>query len=103
MTLGLLSLLKFFKTFLVLGHFFDMKQFNSHKLWCPPKCVPLTLFNITMYSSRSFIVLASSSAVTKLPNKILIFHDFQGPVIQFHDFQGLENKILKFHVFPGFS
>ena len=43
------------------------------KLWCPPNCVPFALFN---YSSLSYIVLALSSAVTKLPNKTLIFHDF---------------------------
>ena len=34
--------------------------------------------------------------------KTLIFHDFQGPTITFHDFPGLENEILKFHDFPGF-
>ena len=32
-----------------------------------------------------------------------IFHDFQGPTIKVHDFQGLENEILKFHDFPGFT
>ena len=47
-----------------------------------------------------FIVLALSPAVTNLPNKTLIFHDSQGPTIKF--FPGQENKILKFHDFPGF-
>ena len=50
---------------------------------------------------HSYIVLALSSAVTKLP-KTLIFHDFQGLTIKFHDFPGLENEILKFHDFPSF-
>ena len=39
--------------------FFDFKQFNRHKVWCPPKYVPFVLFN---YSSLSYIVLALSSA-----------------------------------------
>ena len=47
-------------------------------------------------------VFALSSAVTKLPNTTLIFHDFQGPPIKFHDFPGLENEIHKSHNFPGF-
>ena len=34
------------------------------------------------------MVLALSSAVTNLPNKILIFHDFQRPTNKFHDFRG---------------
>ena len=87
------------KFLLVLGFFFDLKQFNRHKLWYPPKCVPFALFN---YSSLSYIVLALSSAVTNLTNKTLIFHDFHGPTIKFLDFPGLENEILKFHDFPGF-
>ena len=56
------------------------------------------LFN----NSPSWVILVLSSAVTDLPNKTLIFHDFQGPTIKFHDFPGLENEILKFHGFPGF-
>ena len=36
------------------------------------------------------------------PLKTLIFHDFQGPTIKFHDFPDLENEMLKFHDFPGF-
>ena len=44
------------------------------------------------YSSLSHIIsLSLSFAVTNLPNRTLIFHDFQGPKIEFHDFQGLEN------------
>ena len=34
-----------------------------------------------------------------LSNKSLIFQDFQGSTIEFHDFPGLENEILKFHDF----
>ena len=81
--------------------FLDLKQFNRHKRWCPPQCVPFALFN---YSSLSYSVLALSSAVTYnyLLNKTLIFHDFRGPTIKFHDFPGLGNDILKFHDFPGF-
>ena len=54
------------------------------------------------YASLSHIVLVLSSAVTDLPNKSLIFHDFQGPKVEFHDFPGYENEILKFQDFPGF-
>ena len=85
--------------FFSFGGIFDLKQFNKHKLRCPPKWGLLGLYN---YSSLSSIVLALSPAVTNLPNKTLIFHDSQGPTIKFQDFPGLENKILKFHDFPGF-
>ena len=63
------------------------------------KGMSFTLFN---NSSSSCVILVLSSAVTNLPNKTLIFYDFQGPTIKFHDFPGLENEILKFHDFPGF-
>ena len=56
------------------------------------------LFN---YSSLSYFILALSSELTNLPAKTLIFHDFQGLKIKFHDFPGLENEILKSHDFPG--
>ena len=79
-------------------YFFYFTQFNRNKLWYPPKCMPFALFN----NSPSCVILVLSSAVTDLPNKTLIFHDFQGPTIKFHDFPGLENEILKFHDFPGF-
>jgi len=77
----------------------DLKEFNRHKLTCSQKYVPFALFN---YSSLSYIALALSPVVTNLSNKSLIPHDFQGPIIEFHDFPGLENQIRKFHDFPGF-
>ena len=62
-----------------------------------------TVCHLRCYSSLSYIVLALSSAVNKLPNKTLIFHDFQGPTIKFNDFPGLKNEIYKFHdSVPGF-
>ena len=45
-----LSVSKIQKPFLVLRVFFDLIQFNRHKLWRPPKCMLFTLFN---YSSLS--------------------------------------------------
>ena len=86
---------KMFKTFLTLGYFLTFnssKDTNSgvHQKAC---CSRFSL---------SYIVLALSSTVTNLPNKTLIFHDFQQPTIKFHDFPGLGNEILKFHDFPGF-
>ena len=80
MKLGLVVTFKNFHNFPSLGVVFDLKQFNRHKLWCPPKCVPFTLFN---YSSLPCIFLALSSAVTKLPNKTLILNS-----LKFHDFPG---------------
>ena len=80
-----------FKTSLVLTYLFYLKQFNKNKLWYPPKWVPFALFN---FSSLSYVTLALSSAVTNLPNKTIIFHDFQRPTIKFHDFPGLEMKFL---------
>ena len=60
---------------------------------------------VQSFFSLSYIILALSSAVTKLSNKTLIFQDFQGPAIKFHDFPqfpDLESEMLKFHDFPGF-
>ena len=59
-------------------------------------------FRLFNCSSLSCIILALSPAVTNRPTKTLIFHDFQGRKIKFHDVPGLENEILKFHDFPGF-
>ena len=39
-TLGLVVTFKNVHNFRCLGLFFDLKQFNRHKLRCPPKCVP---------------------------------------------------------------
>ena len=58
-----------FKTFTCFGAFFNPNQFNRHKLWRSPKCVPFTLLN---YSSLSYIVLALLSAVNYLSNRTLI-------------------------------
>ena len=97
-TLGLNVILESFQNFLVLPRLLNL-NFNRNKLSYPPKCVLFALFN---YSSLSHIVNVLSYAVTDLPNKSLIFHDFQGPKIEFHDFPGHENEILKFQDFPGF-
>ena len=86
-TYGLVVTFKKFQNCPCFGVFFDFKQFNRNKLWCSPKCVAFSLFD---YFCLSYIVLALSSAVTKLQNKTLIFHDFQGPIIKFNDFPGLE-------------
>ena len=79
-------------------HIFYLKQINRNKLWYPTKCVLFALFN---YSTLSYVILALSSAVTNLPNKTLIFHDFQGPTIKFYDFPGHENEIIKFRDFTN--
>ena len=52
--LGLAVTFKNFQNFLCFRVFFDFKQFNRHKLWCPPKCMPLALFN---YSSLYYCIL----------------------------------------------
>ena len=59
----------------------------------------VALFN---HLSLCYMVIALSSVVTNLSNKTLIFHDFRGPTIKFHDFPGVKNEVLKFHDFPGF-
>jgi len=58
------------------------------------------LFN---YVSLSYFVLALISAVTNLPNITSIFHHSPWLTFKFHDFLRLENEILKFNDFPGFS
>ena len=85
MTLGLAVTFENFQNFTCFSIFFDLKQLNRNKLWYPPNCTSFTLFNC---SSLSCIILALSSAVTNLPNKTLISHDFQGRKIKFHDFPG---------------
>ena len=99
MTLSLAVTFKNVQNFPCFKVFFDLKWFNRHKLWCPPKYVPFALFN---YSTLSYIVLALSFALSNVANKKLNFHDFQWLKIKFHDFPGLENEILAFHDFPGF-
>ena len=83
------------KTILALGQFLTWFIAQQITLWCPPKCVPFELFN---YPSLSYFVLVLTSPVTNLTNTTSIFHDFPWPtIINFHDFQGQENEILKFH------
>ena len=74
-TLGLTVTFESFQNFPCFSIFLKL-NLNRNKLWYPPKCVLFALFN---YSSSSYVVLVLSSAVTDLPNKSLIFHDFQGP------------------------
>ena len=53
--------------------------------------------------SLSYFVLALTSAVTNLPNITPVFHHSRCLTIKYYDFLGLENEILKFLDFPGFS
>ena len=85
---GLAVSFKNSKTFLVLEYFLTLNSSTDTNSGIHQKCVLLALFN---NSSLSYIVPALSSAVTNLSHKPLIFHDFQGPTIKFHDFPGLEN------------
>ena len=52
--------------------------------------------------NQALYLLSHLHQLINLPNKPLLFHDFLGPKIKFHDFPGLENEILTFHDFPGF-
>ena len=73
-TLGVTVSFKTFTNFPCFGVFFDLKQFNGHKLWCLTKCVPFELaVSVFDYSSLSHTVLALSSAVTNLSNETLNF------------------------------
>ena len=89
MTLGWAVTFENFQNVPLFSLFFDLKQFNKNKFSYPPKCV---LFASLNYPSLTYIFLALSSAVTYLPDKTLIFHNFQGPKIKFRDFPGLENE-----------
>ena len=93
-TLGLAVTLNNFKNFPVLGYFWTLNSSTNTNSGVPQNVFHLGCLKTPFY--------AFSSAVTNLSNKILIFHDFQGPTIKFHDFPGLENEMLKFHDFPGF-
>ena len=96
------------KTFSCFSPFFDLKQFNRHKL-CAPKCVTFTLFNYPSLSVHCLclVICNAQMSVTKDLNlkkthKTLIFHDFQGSTIKFHRFPGLENEILNSMTFQVF-
>ena len=89
-----------FKIFTCFRAFFDFKKLNRHKIWRSPKCMPFTLLK---YSSPSYIVLAfQSSAVNNLSNRTLIFRDFQGPTIKYHNYPGLDMKFLNSMTFQVF-
>ena len=90
MTLGLVVTFKNFHNFSSLGVFFDLSSSTD------------TNSGVHHNVCRLHTILALSPAVTKLPYKTLIFHDFQEPTIKFHDFPGLEKGILKLHAFTGF-
>ena len=96
-TLGLAVRFKI-KTFTCFRAFFDLKQFNRHKVCRSPKCVSFTLLN---YSSLSHIFLPLSTAVNNLSNKTLSFYNFQGPAI-FHDFPEIEMKLIYSMTFQVF-
>ena len=78
MTLGLAVTFENFQTFTCLSIFLSLNS-STETTWSPPKCAPFAPFN---YFSLSYIILALSSAVTYLPNKTLIFHDFQEPKLK---------------------
>ena len=54
-TLGLAVSFKHFKNFPCFRVFYDVKQFNRHKLWCLPKSMPFAMFNCLVICSNSFI------------------------------------------------
>ena len=69
-----------------------------HQSTCHLRCLILLLSTL-LYLTLS---LPCPSAVTDLSNKSLIFHDFQGATIKFHDFPFLENEILYSMTFQVF-
>ena len=80
-----------FKTFLVSGYFLtELSSTDTNSGVHQNTCRSPSRFN---YSSVSCFVLALASADTNLPYITLIFHEFPG----------LENEILKFYDYPGFS
>ena len=92
---------KFAKVFFCFKVFFDLKRFNSNKLWCSPKREQFALLN---YYSLSYIVLALSSAVTSLSKITLIFHatfkDWQ--LLNSMTFQAWKMNLLNFKTFQVF-
>ena len=72
------------KLFLVLEYFLTFNYSSGtnsgvHQNACRLGCRLITPLYL-------YIVLALPSSITNLSHKILIFHDFQGPAIKFHDF-----------------
>ena len=100
-TLGLAVSFKNSNTFLVLEYFWPLTVQQTQTLASTKNVYRLHRLVTPSYFSV-YTVLASSSAVTYLSSKTLIFHNFQRPTIKFLDFPGQEIEILKFHDFPGF-
>ena len=72
MTFGLAVFFEKFETSLVLPYFFTLNSSTETNSGIHQNFT-FTLFN---FSSLSYVTLALSSAVTNLPNKTIIFHDF---------------------------
>ena len=98
-TIGLATSFKKSKTFLVLDYFLTLNSSTGTNSGVNQNACCLRCLISPLYL---YIVLALSSAVTNLSHKTLIFHDFQGPTIKFHDFPGLENEILNSMTFQVF-
>ena len=95
LTLGLAVPFKNCHKFPCFRVFFDLTVQQTQILMSTKMCYIHAIQSLL--SIISYNVLALSSAVTNLPHKTLIFHDFQGPTVEFHDFPGLENEILKIY------
>ena len=94
-TFGLAGTFKNLKKLSFFRVFLDLKQFNRHKLWCPPKCAPFELFN---YSSLSnYIVFAFTPAVTSLWNKSSM--TFKDRLLNSMTFKAWKMKYLNFMTF----
>ena len=91
MTLGLAVTFKYFQS---------STKTNSgiHQNACGSRCSIAPLY--LKLSLPCQLLFAATTG--NLPNKTLIFHEFQGPKIKFHDFPGLGNEVLTLHYFPGF-
>ena len=69
--------------------------------WSIVIIIRIKLFILLEYNPVAKILYFTSSSFLFL-DITLIFDDFQGPTIKFHDFPGLEIEILKFHDHAGF-
>ena len=69
--------------------------------WSIVIIIRIKLFILLEYNPVAKILYFTSSSFLFL-DITLIFDDFQGPTIKFHDFPGLKIEILKFHDHAGF-
>ena len=102
MNLGLAATFQIFKLILVFGDSFSLNSVQwTHKLlWCPPKCMPLTLFNYLSLLLSPCCDICSDLYIYQTEIKFsMTFHDQK---LNFMTFQAWKMKFVNYITFQVF-